>query len=101
MARLSGVGQGLGNMLKWGRVAWDFNVANPFRHIMAGSMFVGKRSEALKQTRLEYEGALNKTRVNDVDRAMEEAWDLYETAKNESKDGIVAPEALTQAYQDN
>ena len=32
---------------------------------------------------------------------MEEAWDLYEAAKNESKDGIVAPEALTQAYQDN
>jgi len=101
ISRLSGLGQGLGNCLKYGRLLYDASLANPFRHVMAASMFIGKRSEALKETRFEYEGAKENTRVQGVDRAMEEAWDLHDKARAESKDGVVTAKELEQLYKDN
>jgi hypothetical protein len=53
-AKLSGVGQGAGNLLKYGRVAFDginqfsFNGLNPLRHYTAGLMFAGRTLEAVK-----------------------------------------------------
>ncbi|MEA3449618.1 MAG: hypothetical protein U9Q85_01415 [Patescibacteria group bacterium] len=101
ISRLSGVGQGAGTLLRYGRMAFDASMVNPFRHVMAASMFVGKQSEALKETRYDYEGAKENTRVNDVERAMEDAWDIYDKAQAESENGIVDVKALEKTYKKN
>ncbi len=81
LSRLSGLGQGIGNMVKYARVFYDLNILNPFRHVMAASMFIGRTSEAVKETRLQSEEVKEKTRVDDIERAADEAWTIYEEAK--------------------
>jgi len=97
---LSGMGKGFGTLTRYARILFDAGVANPFRHITASAMFIGRRSEALKETRFNYEGALENTRVHDKDIAYEEAWDLYEKVCQKSN-GHVESEDLRQAYQEN
>jgi len=107
ISRLSGMGQGMGNVFKYGRIIYDLvgshsmRGLNPFRHVTAAAMFVGRTAEAAKETRFEYEGAKEKTRVKDIDRAMDEAWGVYDKAFAEKNSDEVTAEDLEKAYKDN
>ncbi|MCK5416721.1 hypothetical protein KAI92_04825 [Candidatus Parcubacteria bacterium] len=101
----SGIGQGFGNLFKYGRTLVDVvqtgssRMLNPFRHVTVAAMALGSSAEAVKETRLDNEKVKESTRVDDVDRAMDEALDLYENAKNDK--GEVTAENLTKLYQEN
>lgn len=101
IARAVGVGQGFGTIVRMIRVLDDIGYANPFRHWMAGSMATGRIAEAAKETRFEYEGAKENTRVQDEEQAMNEAWDLLEAAKKEQGSDQVDASAMEEAYRRN
>jgi len=90
----SGLGQGAGTLFKYGRVLYDakdhigggLQRLNPFRHITAAAMFVGRSAEAGKEMRFEYDSVKEKTRVKDEEKAMEEALNIYE--KVYGKEGL-------------
>jgi len=89
-----------GNFIKLGRIVWDAGYANPFRHIMAGSMFVAKNSEMLKEARLKRDKVIEKTRIKDADEAAEEAKRIHEKAEmNIGKGKKVSTEDLEKEYQ--
>ena len=97
------VGSGLATLVKYGRIFADtfggsFLGLNPLRNVTLGSMFIGQSAEAIKEARLSYESVKEGTRVNDINRAAEEAWAVYELAKN--SDEIVTKEFLGKAYSE-
>lgn len=99
ISRFSGLGQGAGNIIKYTRVLYDLNVMNPLRHVMAASMFVGRTSEAVKETRFQSEEIKEKTRVDDFDRAAKEAWRIYEEAKTFNNGEKPKAEDLNKEYK--
>ncbi len=78
-AKMIGTAQGFGNVMKYGRIVYDaadsFNLRglNPFRHVTAGAMFIGRSSEAAKRAILNGEAIKEKTRIEDVGEAQLEA----------------------------
>ena len=102
----SGVARGAGNLFKYGRVLYDLagtgslRRLNPFRHVTAAAMFFGRSSEAAKEARFKSEEVLENTRVQDLDRAREEAMAVYEKAKSEGEEKPSA-EDLEKAYKEN
>lgn len=84
-----------GNITRAGRMLYDtyqsfYGIArhlNPFRHVMAGSVFLGRRAEMLKEARIQI--ANEKTRIEEND-AWDEAFAVREqiklqTGKNDVK----------------
>jgi hypothetical protein len=96
----SGVGMGtlIGNMLLYGRVFTDFAKSglNPLRHFTAGAMIIGRTAEAAKEAA--EKSFADETRLHDIEEAAAEAWELYEKAKRESKDGNVSTKDLEKTY---
>ena len=100
--RLSNIGYLSGNILKYGRIVADFaghTAASPLRYVMMGGMFFAKSAEVSKEARLKNKEVLEKTRVNDINEAAEEAWEIYNQAK-EGKEKV-SKEDLAKAYQQN
>lgn len=111
LSKLSGAGQGAGNLFKYGRIVYDLAGSgsarglNPFRHVTAAAMFMGRTAEAAKETRFEYENTEEKIdkkmRVKDEERAMNEAWAIYDKAFAGKSGEEVKTEDLEKAYKDN
>jgi hypothetical protein len=99
MQKASAVSMLAGNAIRIGRILYDVNYANPFRHVMAASMFIGKSSEAAKEARLKNEKVIEKTRIDDEKEAYEEAWKLHEAARKEIGKNKPSMEALENAYK--
>jgi hypothetical protein len=103
--KLSGIGQGAGNALKYGRVAFDainqytLNGLNPFRHWTAGLMFAGRTMEAAKETRFDTEKVSAGTRIKDEDQAYLEAMKLYEKATDEAGKKDISAQDLEKTYR--
>lgn len=127
LSKISGTGQGMGNIFRYGRVIYDLatqfsgRTLNPFRHATAIALLAGRTSSAAKETRLGYESVKEKTRTKvgkvstneysgelefeteedkrNYERAADEAWAIYEKAKREN--GEVNAKDLDKAYKDN
>jgi hypothetical protein len=124
----AGLGALTGNMLKLGRVAYDFaggslRSLNPFRHVTTGALFVARGAEAGKEVRLGNQKVISKNRTladidfeapmtgherQEAEHAMNdvasEAWALYEKAgvkdiKIAGADGAVDQAKLAEAKQ--
>ena len=54
------------------------SAGSPLRYAMMGSMAFSRGAEGLKEVRLENEELIDKTRIQDADKAAEEAWRIYE-----------------------
>ena len=90
-----------GNILKYGRIVADVtgaSIANPLRWAMLSSMAVARGAEAGKETRLQNEEVIEKTRIQDANAAAEEAWAIYENAQAKEQTQKVSAEALKNAY---
>lgn len=91
-----------GNILKYGRTVADivgWTVGSPLRYVMMGTMAFSRSAGAVKEVRLENEKVIEQTRIEDADKAAEEAWRIYEEAKKEGG-GKVEREDLEKAYQE-
>jgi hypothetical protein len=100
-AKTRSVGMLAGSIIKIGRTVADVtgaSIANPFRYAMMGGMVTARVSEAGKEARFKNEELLEKTRIQDADKAAEEAWKIYEQAKKEAGNNNVSTEDLRKAY---
>lgn len=80
---LANAGYLLGNTIKYGRTVLDVagvTVAAPLRFATMGAMAFSSGAEAAKEVRLENEKVIAKTRIEDADKAAEEAYEVYRTA---------------------
>lgn len=93
---LRGSGFLWGNLMKYGR-----SILGPFAWVNTGLMIASVGLEAAKEARLGNEDVMEKTRVQDIDRAAEEAWRLYEEAKNKAGGGRITQDVLEKTYQEN
>lgn len=102
--RISNVGQLSGNILKYGRTVADvigWTAGSPLRYVMLGAQFFSRGAEAAKDARLKNQEVIEKTRIKDVDKAAEEAWEIYELAQTETwkkSEEKVSKENLEKAY---
>jgi len=81
--RLSNASLLFGNVLRYGRMITDLtgaSLASPLRYVMMGGMATTRMAEAGKEARLKNEEVIEKTRIQDVKLAEEEAWKIYEKA---------------------
>lgn len=91
------------NISMYGRILADvvgWTAASPFRYVMAGMMFFARGAQAAKEARLKNKEAIKKTRIDDIDKAEEEAWKIYKLARSRGKDQVTG-EDLVKAYQEN
>ena len=93
-----------GNILKYGRTVADvagYTAGSPLRYAMIGAQVFSRGAEAAKYARLQNAEVINKTRF-DYDEAVEEAYKIYETAKQygAEKKGKEGTEAIERAYLD-
>ncbi|MDP3975001.1 MAG: hypothetical protein Q8P88_01800 [Candidatus Jorgensenbacteria bacterium] len=82
---LANTGYLLGNAVKYGRTVLDIagvTVAAPLRFVTLGAMAFARGADAAKEVRLENEKVIAKTRIEDVDKAAEEAWAVYLAAQD-------------------
>ncbi len=104
MKQLKNVGFLMGNIMKYGRTVADvvgWTAGSPLRYVMLGAQFFSRGAEAAKEARLKNEEVIEKTRVKDINEAVEEAWKIYETAKLKSNKSEVSKETLEKAYIEN
>jgi hypothetical protein len=102
--KISNIGYLTGNIVRAGRVLLDFTgytIASPFRYVMMGAMMSGRVSEAAKEARFKNEEVIEKTRIEDINRAEEEAWKIYESAQRKAGDGEISKEELNKAFLEN
>lgn len=98
LEKMGSVASLAGWVVKIGRVAYDLNYANPLRHLMAASLFIGASAGIAKETRLKNEEVKDKTRIHDIDKAAEKAWVLYQAAEKEAVGEKVSTSTLDKAY---
>jgi cell division septation protein DedD len=100
-----------GNVLKYGRFVYDtaslfrgLNIANPFRYVMITGQLAARGAEAGKEARFKSDKLLEKTQIEDAEKAAEEAWRIYEGAGGGASAGPegggrgASAEALKDAY---
>ncbi len=97
------------DLLKYGRVALDIvgytAVASPIgfvtKYFTTVGLFAARGFDAMKEARLKNEEVIEKTRLQDIEAAANEAWKIYNAtqAKTEGKD--VSKEDLERAYKEN
>jgi|GEM_PF-5393874 len=92
-----------GNALKYGRSAADivgWTVASPLRYVMMGGMFFARGAEAAKEARLKNEEVIERTRIDDINTAAEEAWKIYTGAKERADGKTPSREDIESAYRE-
>lgn len=86
----------------FGRIVVDVigSVSSPLRYVsMAGATFA-RQADAMKEARFKNEQLIDKTRIQDIEKAAEVAWQIYEQVKNSNETSSeVTKEKLQQAYQ--
>ncbi len=90
-----------GNLIKYGRIVGDvasWTASMPLRYAMLGSAGFARISESAKEARFKNEELMDKTRIQDADQASEEAWKIYEKAKEKNGGQPVKSEDLQKAY---
>lgn len=100
LTQTASIGTTIGNIAKYGRIIGDiagWTAAAPLRYAMMGSMLFGTGSGAVKEARFKNEEVLEKTRLQDINTAAEEAWKIYEQTEAEKE--TVSKEDLVKAYQ--
>lgn len=100
--QIANIGAVTGNALKYGRVLTDLfgsTLGSPLRYVMMGGMLFGEGAKAAKEARYKNEEVLEKTRVQDINAAADEAWRIYEQAKGDKES--ISKEDLEKAYLDN
>lgn len=98
---ISNFGNFSGNFLKYGRLIFDatgITIGSANRVAMAVGMATAVLAEAGKEARLKNEEVIEKTRIQDVDLAYDEAKKIYERAQVRGKTENVSAEALKNAY---
>lgn len=116
LQKISGIGALSGNILRSGRMAYDFyklssnvfNVFNPFRYFTAAALFTGRALEATKETRFSNTEIKSRTRIgkdkydkiysgdefeqNDEDyqKAYYEAWRIHGEAEKAKEEELGA-----------
>lgn len=75
-------------------------VTMPLRAIAMGGMAFSRGTDAAKEVRLENEKVIEKTRIEDMNRAAEEAWKVYEAAKGRAGTKAVGVKDLEKAYRE-
>lgn len=102
-SQLTSIGAVTGNVLKYGRAFTDLlgvtALSSPLRYYTMGGMFFGQAVGAAKEARFKNAEVLEKTRVHDIEAAAEQAWSIYQKAK-EGKNAVTKEE-LEKAYLDN
>lgn len=102
LKQLQSVGYLVGNVARYGRLVGELAgaaVFYPHRVAMLGFMALSRGSEALKETLLKSEDNINRTRIEDIEQAADEAWAIYENAKKNTPAGEkVSADSLKQAY---
>lgn len=103
-ARLRNFGLFWGNLLKHGRIITDLtgaSLASPLRYVMMAGATMARFAGSAKEARLKNEEVIEKTRIQDAEKAEEEAWKIYDEAEKESKargESEVSAENLKRAY---
>ncbi len=95
------------SLMRYGRTASDFlgwTAASPLKFVTLGAMAAGRSADILKEARLKNEKVIQKTRVQDIDEAADEAIKIYEAAggiydPTLGGDGV-SKENLAKAYQE-
>jgi hypothetical protein len=100
--KLSNIGYLTKNILRPIRLVADVMGISPGgaqRIVMAGSMASARITGAMKEARLANEEILEKSRIDDIDKATEEAWKIYERAKKKAgNNGSISALELKTAY---
>lgn len=92
------------NIVRYGRILTDFtgrSLVSPLRYVMLGAMAFTRGAEAATEARLTNEKIIEKTRINDAERAAEEAWRIYEQAQEKSRNrgkAEISAEVLRDTY---
>ena len=104
MTKVSGVGQGFGNVMRTGRLIYDVvghSMVNPLRYVTMGGMFAGQVMEATKEVRLSNKEVQDKTVIEKENEAYDEAWRLYnQTEALVGKKGKVTKDELEKVYRE-
>jgi len=102
-----GLVRGSGTAIKTYRVLSDLaetgttRALNPFRHITAGAMFVGRSAEILKRSVVKREDKIEKNRIADTGEAMAEAERIFKIDLKKGESGNLSKEDLDKAYREN
>ncbi len=100
MEKLGNVGYLTGNLLKYGRIVTDaagWTATSVYRSAMLGSIAAASGFDAAKEARLKNEEVIDKTRVQDMDKAADEAWAIHQSAMQKKEMG----EEVAQATEHN
>lgn len=102
LKQVGNVGFVAGETMKHGRTVADvlgWTAGSPLRYAMFGAQIFSRGAEAAKEARLMNTEVLEKTRIQDMDEAAEEAWKIYENTQ--VKGGKVSKEDLEKSYVEN
>ncbi|PIR68348.1 hypothetical protein COU49_01365 [Candidatus Nomurabacteria bacterium CG10_big_fil_rev_8_21_14_0_10_35_16] len=75
-------------------------LSSPARYLIMAGALGARISDAAKEARLGNEAVIEKTRIEDAEKAAEEAWQIYRNAIVEDKNHEVSAEGLKKAYID-
>lgn len=99
--RLGNVGYLASNTLMYGRTVADivgWTAGSWLRYVTMGGMFFARGADAAKEARLKNDEVIEKTRIHDIEKAAQEAWRIYEMAKEERPEGKTTKKDLEAAY---
>jgi hypothetical protein len=100
---LANAGYLVGNAVKIARPIADvvgWTAAAPLRYVMMGGMFFARGADAAKELRLKNEEVIAKTRIEDADKAADEAWKVHDAAKVRAGGAEISAKDFAKAYQD-
>jgi hypothetical protein len=75
-------------------------LSSPARYLIMAGALGARISDAAKEARLGNEAVIEKTRIEDAEKAAEEAWQIYMDAAAKDKNQEVSAEGLKKAYID-
>ncbi|MEK7569260.1 MAG: hypothetical protein AAB497_04105 [Patescibacteria group bacterium] len=106
LKQVGNVGFVAGETMKHGRTVADvlgWTAGSPLRYAMFGAQIFARGAGAAKEARLMNTAVIDKTRIQDMDEAAEEAWKIYENAqaKAEGKGEKVSKQNLEKSYVEN
>ena len=98
---LSNIGLLFGNVARYGRAIFDLTTrsfASPLRYVTMAAMAFSSGADIAKEARLANEEVIDKTRIENEEKAAEEAWEIYKKAMGGDLTKEVSAEKLQEAY---